>query len=111
MHMFFEHLGVDKVLATQLINLLFADELVLIINHLSVLFFKLFRNIVDIGHPLRPRSELRDKETSNFRVIQCGEQQSAIIHNCKHVNCMIRLNTCEKGTLSISNFDLFLVAE
>ncbi len=67
-HVLFEHFGVDQVVATQFINLLFADELVLVVNDLFLLFLELFCDIFDKGHPFGSRAELRNEKTADFRV-------------------------------------------
>jgi hypothetical protein len=69
MHVFFEHFGVNEILAAELVNFLLANEFVLIINHFSMFFFKFLGNVINIGYPFRAGTKLRNKETSDFRII------------------------------------------
>lgn len=92
-------------------NFLFAYEFILIVDHFSVVLFKFFSDVVHVGNPFRTRSELRNKETTDFRVIQSCQKKTAVFYNCKHTDRLVRLNTGEKSSIAVSNLDLFLVAK
>lgn len=85
-HVFFEHFGINEILTAQLVNFLLAYEFVLIINHFSMLFFQFLCNVVNVRHPFRSRTKLRNKETSNFRIIQSCQQHSTIVYDSEHID-------------------------
>lgn len=111
MHILFEHFGVHQILATKLVNLLFADKLILIIDYFTVLLLKLLRYVLDIWHPFWAWTKLWNEIATNFGLLKSCKEQTTGINHSKHVDPIIRLNTCEKFTISISDLYLFLVAE
>lgn len=76
-HVLLQHFGIDQVFTAELADLLFAHKFVLIVYHFAVLFFELFGDVVNVGHPLGAGPELRNKVAADFRLFQCGKQQSA----------------------------------
>jgi hypothetical protein len=68
-HVLFQHLRIDEVLAGQISDLLLADELVLIIYHFAVLFFQLFGDVVYVRNPLWTWAELRYEITADLRLL------------------------------------------
>jgi hypothetical protein len=61
MHVFLQHLGIDQVFAGKIADLLLADKLVLIIHYFTMLLLQLFSDVVNIGDPFRPWTQLRDE--------------------------------------------------
>lgn len=110
-HVFLQHLGVDKVLTAQLCHFLFAHEFVFVVNHLAVLFLQFFSYVVHVWDPLWSWTKLRDEIAAYFGVFESSKDQSTGVDCGKHVNAMIGLDAGEKLALSISDFDLFFVAE
>ncbi len=111
MHVLFEHFCVNQIFTAQLVNLLLADKLILIINDFFLLFFELFGDIFNVRNPFRGGSELGNEETANFGVLQCGQDHTAVWHNCAHIDSVLGLNTCNEVAIAVCDFDLLLVAE
>lgn len=111
MHVLFEHFCIDQVFTAQLVNLLLADKLILVINDFFLLLFELFCDILDVRNPFRGGSELGNEETANFGVLQCGQDHTAVWHNCAHIDSVLGLNTCNEVAIAVCDFDLLLVAE
>ena len=109
MHVLFQHLRSNQVRTTQLEYLLLRNKLILIINHFPLIFLQLFRDILDERHPLRRRTQLRDKITPNLRILQPSQHQPTILNRRKHVNIGIGFDTGKNLSLILRYFDLFLV--
>lgn len=90
---------------------MFADELVLIINYLLLLFFKFFSDVFDVRDPFGSRAKLRNEKTSNFRILKSGQNHTTVFDNSAHVVTVLGFHTCKEMALTVCDFDLFLVAE
>lgn len=110
-HVLLQHLGVDQVLTAQLSHFLLAHELVFVVYHLAVLFLQFFGDVVDVRNPLWSWPELRDEIAANLGVLKSSKDQPTGVDCGKHVDAVVWLNAGEEFALSISDFDLFFVAE
>lgn len=111
MHVFFKHFCVNKILASKLINFLFANKFIFIIYDFFLLFLKFFSDVFNIRNPFRGWAKLRNEETSYFRVFKGCEYHSAVWNYCTHVNTILWLDTGKEVALTVCNFYLFFVAE
>lgn len=68
MHILLQHLRINQIFTAKLTNFLFTHEFVLIIDNFAMLLLKLLSNVVNVGHPFGPRTELRDKIAANFGI-------------------------------------------
>lgn len=110
-HVFLQHLGVDEVFTAQLSHFLLAHEFVFVVDHLAVLFLQFLSDVVDIWHPLWSWTKLRDEIAADLGVLKGSKDQATGVDCGKHVDAVIRLNAGEEFPFSISDFDLFFVAE
>lgn len=72
MHVLLQHLSVYQVLTTKLIDFLLTDEFVFVVDHFSVLLLQFFSDTVNIRHPFRTRTQLRDEIAAYLGVVQSG---------------------------------------
>lgn len=68
-HVLLQHSRIDQVLAAQLIDLLLANEFVLVVDHFGVVLLQLLSDVLDVGHPFGTGAQLRDEIASDPRVV------------------------------------------
>lgn len=76
-----------------------------------MLFLQLLSDIINVWDPLWSWSKLRDEIAADLGVLKSSKYQATGVDRSKHVDAVIWLNAREELTLSISDLDLFLVAE
>ena len=110
-HVLFEHFSIDEIFASQFVDFLFADELVLIVNYFLLLFFEFFSDIFDVRNPFGSGAKLRNEKASNFRILKSGQDHTTVFDNSTHVDTVLWLNACKEMTLTVCDLDLFLIAK
>lgn len=111
MHILFEQTGIDKVWATQFIDLLLGYKFIVVIDCFVLVFFHFFSYILNKRHPLGGRTKLRNKVTSYFWVLESCKDHTGISCYCKHVYVWIRFNSSEKLALILGDLDLLFVRD
>jgi hypothetical protein len=85
-HVLFEHLCVYEVFAAEFKHFLLTHEFILVIDHFAVLLLQFFGDVVHVGHPFRAWTQLRDEVASDLGLLEGGEDESARIDDCEHVD-------------------------